>query len=48
LEPAAWQIERTDAAADLQQAGSIAIQSYVSGSSTGTLSASFDEIDVQG
>ena len=43
-EPAAWQLSRTDATATLQQAGSIGLAVYLSGSATTPMTVAFDDL----
>ncbi|TFD07973.1 PKD domain-containing protein [Cryobacterium sp. TMT1-2-2] len=43
-EPAAWKLSRTDATAALQQAGSIGLAVYSSGSATTPMTVSFDSL----
>jgi PKD repeat protein len=43
-EPAAWQLSRTDATVALQQAGSIGLAVYLSGSATTPMTVAFDDL----
>ena len=43
-EPAAWMVTSTDSTATLQTAGSIALQAYLSGSATESVTARFDDL----
>jgi PKD repeat protein len=46
-EPANWQVVQTDSTAALQGAGGVGLEGYVSTTSTATVNASFDELNVQ-
>jgi PKD repeat protein len=46
-EPANWQVVQTDSTAGLQGAGAVGLEGYVSSTSTATVNASFDELNVQ-
>jgi trimeric autotransporter adhesin len=46
-EPASWQATATDSIAELQLPGRVAIESYLSGSASGTVVTSVDNLDVR-
>jgi PKD repeat protein len=46
-EPADWQVVGSDATPELQQPGRVAVESYLSGSASGSMVVSFDNLDVR-